>query len=45
MNLLRSLLYRFARFMAYRNGPDPLGMALIIASLIIQILIPFTGHY
>ena len=45
MNLLRSLLYRFARFMAYRNGPDQLGMALIITSLIIQIIIPFTGLY
>ena len=45
MNLLRSLLLRFARFMAYRNGPDQLGMALIIISLIIQIIIPFTGLY
>ena len=45
MNFIRNLLYRFARFMFYRNGPDQLGMALIITSLIVQVIIPFTGFY
>ena len=45
MNFIRNLLYRFARFMSYRNGPDQLGMALIVTSFIVQVLIPFTGFY
>ena len=45
MNFLRKLAYGFARFMSVRNGPDQLGMALLIASLVIQIAIPFSGLY
>ena len=45
MNFFRGLLFRAARFMAARNGPDQLGMAILIASFVIQIIIPFTGAY
>ena len=45
MSFFRQLLFRLARFMSCRNGLDQLGMALIIASFVIQIFIPFTGLY
>ncbi len=43
MNFIRKLLFRFARFMSVRNGPDQLGMALLVTSFVIQIAIPLTG--
>ena len=45
MNFLKKLAFRFARFMAVRNGPDQMGMALLIGSFIIQIITPVTGFY
>ena len=45
MNFIRSLLFRFARFMSVRNGPDQLGMALLILSFIVQIVMSATGLY
>ena len=45
MGFLRQLLFRFARFMSFRNGPDQLGMALLLASFVIQIAMPLTGLY
>ena len=45
MDFFKKLLFRFARFMSVRNGPDQLGMALLIASLVIQIAAPLTGIY
>ena len=45
MNLIRKLLFRFARFMSVRNGPDQLGIALLAASFVIQLAIPFTGFF
>ena len=45
MNFLKKLAFRFARFMSVRNGPDQLGMALLIGSFIIQIITPVTGFY
>ena len=45
MNFFRSLLFRFARFMSVRNGPDQLGMALLILSFIVQIVMSATGLY
>ena len=43
MNFIRQMLFRFARFMSSRNGPDHLGAALLLASFVIQIAIPLTG--
>ena len=45
MSFFRKLIYRFARFMSGRNGPDQLGMALLVTSLVIQILMPLTGFF
>ncbi len=45
MSFIRKILLGFARFMSVRNGPDQLGMALILASFVIQIAIPLTGLY
>ena len=45
MAFFRQLLFRFARFMSFRNGPDQLGMALLLASFVIQIAMPLTGLY
>ena len=45
MGFLRQLLFRFARFMSFRNGPDQLGMALLLSSFVIQIAMPLTGLY
>ncbi len=39
----RKMLFRFARFMSGRNGPDQLGMALLIASFVPQLILSFTG--
>ena len=43
MIFIRQMLFRFARFMSSRNGPDHLGAALLLASFVIQIAIPLTG--
>ena len=45
MSFFRQLLFRLARFMSVRNGPDPLGMALLVASFVIQIVMALTGFY
>ena len=45
MAFFRNLLFRFARFMSVRNGPDQLGMALLIFSFIIQFVMAITGLY
>ena len=43
MNFFQKMLFGFARFMSVRNGPDQLGMALILVSFAIQIATPLTG--
>lgn len=45
VTFFRNLLFRFARFMSVRNGPDQLGMALLILSLAVQMVSAFTGLY
>ncbi len=45
MSFFRQLLFRFARFMSVRNGPDQLGMALLVFSFIIQFVMALTGFY
>ena len=45
MNFIRKLLFRFARFMSVRNGPDQLGTAILLTSFAIQIAIPLTGFF
>ena len=45
MSFFRNLLLRFARFMYTRNGPDQLGMALLVFSFVIQIVMYITGFY
>ena len=45
MAFFRNLLFRFARFMSVRNGPDQLGMALLVFSFIIQFVMAITGLY
>ena len=45
MGFLRNLLWRFVRFMSGRNGSDQLGMALIAASFVIQIVASLTGFF
>ena len=45
MNGIRKLLFRFARFMSVRNGPDQLGTALLLGGFALQIAIPLTGFY
>ena len=45
MSLFRQLLFRFARFISVRNGPDQLGMALLVFSFIIQFVMALTGFY
>ena len=45
MIFFRKLLFWFARFMSVRNGPDQLGLALLLTSFVIQIAIPLTGLF
>ena len=45
MSFFRRLLFRLARFMSARNGPDQLGMALLITSFVIQFVMALTGFY
>ena len=45
MSFFRQLLFRFARFTSVRNGPDQLGMALLVFSFIIQFVMALTGFY
>ena len=45
MDFLRKLLFRFARFMSVRNGLDQLGMAVLVTSFVIQLIIPLTGFF
>ena len=45
MNGIRKLLFRFARFITVRNGPDQLGTALLLGGFALQIAIPLTGFY
>ena len=45
MNFFRKILTSFARFMSGRNGPDPLGMALLVVSFVLQIILSLTGAF
>lgn len=45
MSFFRQLLFRFAWFMSVRNGPDQLGMALLIFSFVVQFIMALTGLY
>ena len=45
MNFIRNLMFRFARFMSARNGPDQLGMALLLISFVVQIVALLTGLF
>ena len=45
MLFFRNLLIRFARFMSVRNGPDQLGMALLVFSFVLHLIMAFTGLY
>ena len=45
MDFIRKLLFRFARFMSVRNGPDQLGIALLLASLVLHFVMALTGFY
>ncbi len=45
MDFFRKLLFRFARFMSVRNGPDQLGFALLIASLVLQTAASLSGLF
>ena len=45
VSFFRQLLFRFARFMSVRNGPDQLGMAMLIFSFLIQLVMALTGFY
>ena len=43
MSFLRNLGQRFAAFMSGRNGVDQLGLACLIASLVLQVIGTLTG--
>ena len=45
MNFFRKMLFRFARFMSVRNGPDQLGIALLVTSFVIQAVMSLSGLY
>ena len=45
MNFIRNLMFRFARFMSARNGPDQLGMALLLISFVVQMIALMTGLF
>ena len=45
MNFIRNLMFRFARFISARNGPDQLGMALLLISFVVQMIVLLTGLF
>ena len=45
MRFFRQLLFRLARFMSVRNGLDQLGIALVTANFVIQLVMALTGFY
>ena len=45
MSFIRNLMLRFARFMSGRNGPDQLGLALLVLSFVVQFIMALSGLY
>ena len=45
MSFFRQLLFRLARVMSVRNGPDQLGMALLVTSFVIRFVMVLTGVF